>query len=108
MEDVRVGWPSVVLPMAVLFDPNDPEMVRAAYADQQAMVPLLVADPSIGLFSPTDLSLSGTLNTAFFDGIGEIVTGRRPLSTLDQLRQTWRSAGGDRIRGEFEQSYAEE
>jgi putative aldouronate transport system substrate-binding protein len=106
-EDVRVGWPSIVLPMAVLFDPNDPEMVRAAYADQQAMVQAMIPDPSIGLFSPTDLSVSGTLTGSFFDGIGEIVTGRAPLSNLEPLRQAWRSGGGDRIRMELQQAYAE-
>jgi putative aldouronate transport system substrate-binding protein len=106
-EDARVGWSSVVLPMPVLFDPTDAEMVKAAYADEQAMVPIMIPDPSIGLYSPTDLSMSGTLTNTFFDGIGEMVTGRSPMSNLDQLLKDWRSAGGDRIRGEFEKSYAE-
>jgi putative aldouronate transport system substrate-binding protein len=102
-----VGWPSVVLPMPVLLDPTDAEMVKAAYADEQAMVPIMIPDPSIGLYSPTDLSMSGTLTNTFFDGIGEMVTGRSPLTNLDQLVKDWRSAGGDRIRGEFEKAYAE-
>jgi hypothetical protein len=58
---MRVGWSSVVLPIPVLFDPTDAEML----------------------------------------------TGRSPLSNLDQLLQDWRSAGGDRIRGEFEKAYAQ-
>jgi putative aldouronate transport system substrate-binding protein len=84
-----------------------PRWVKAAYADEQAMVPIMIPDPSIGLYSPTDLSMSGTLTNSFFDGIGELVTGRSPLSNLDQLLKDWRSAGGDRIRGEFEKAYAE-
>jgi putative aldouronate transport system substrate-binding protein len=102
-----VGSSSVVLPQPDLYEPTDAEIVKAAYADQQAMVPSMIPDPSIGLYSPTDLSMSGTLANTFFDGIGEMVTGRSPLSNLDQLLKDWRTAGGDRLRGEFERSYAE-
>jgi putative aldouronate transport system substrate-binding protein len=70
------------------------------------MVPLMVDDASVGLYSPTDASKGGQLTQKFADGLGEIVTGRSPLSNLDQLLSDWRAGGRDRMRSEYEQLYA--
>jgi putative aldouronate transport system substrate-binding protein len=70
------------------------------------MVPLMVDDPSVGFYSPTNASNGGQLTQKFADGLGEIVTGRSPLSYLDQLLSDWRSGGGDQMRSECEQLYA--
>jgi len=37
----------------------------------------------------------------------DIIAGPRPISDYDQLVSTWRSAGGDTIRSEFQQAYAQ-
>jgi putative aldouronate transport system substrate-binding protein len=93
--------------MPVLFDPNSPDYVKAAYADEQTIVPYLVSDPSLGLYSPTDRSKGGQLSQTFQDGLGQIITGRTSLASFDQLVKDWRSGGGDQMRTEYQSAYAE-
>jgi putative aldouronate transport system substrate-binding protein len=104
--NIVTGWRYLAQAMPVLFEPSDPEFARVAYAAEQAWVPALVDDPSLGLYSPTDTAKYAQLTAAFFDGIGEIVTARGPLSNLKQLLDSWRSAGGDQSRTEYERAYA--
>jgi putative aldouronate transport system substrate-binding protein len=90
--DTLVPWFYLAALPAVLYDPNDPEFTRNAYAEEQKMVPIMIDDPSVGLYSPTDAAKGATLTQKFADGLGEIVTGARPLSAYDQLVADWRSA----------------
>jgi hypothetical protein len=48
----------------------------------------------------------GAVPVAVLDGLADMVTGRSPLSNLDQLLTDWRKGGGDQIRTEFQQVYA--
>jgi hypothetical protein len=57
------------------------------------MVPYLIADPSVGLYSATDASKGAVLNQKVVDGLAEMVRGHSPLSDLDQLLKDWRSSG---------------
>src|SRR5205823_6296405 len=59
--DLTVRWNYLVTRPQVLFDPNDAEFTKAAYADQQALLASLVDDPSVGLYSRTDVSKGGQL-----------------------------------------------
>jgi putative aldouronate transport system substrate-binding protein len=102
---ISSAWQYLAAPMPVLFDPNDAEFAKAAYADEQAFVAVLQTDPTLGLYSATDNSKGGPLTQRFSDGLGDIVTGRTPLSGLDQLIADWRSSGGDQMRMEYEQAY---
>ena len=90
----------------VLFDPNDAEFTKTAYADVQSLIPALVQDPSTGLYSATLLNKNGNLTKNFSDGLADIVTGRSPLTKLTQLIADWRTGGGDAIRTELEKAYA--
>jgi putative aldouronate transport system substrate-binding protein len=101
------GIQSLAVPMQFIFDATDPEFARTAYADQQALAKNLVSNPALGLYSPTDRSKGGPLTQKFSDGLGEIVAGRSPLSALDGLLQDWRSGGGDQMRTEYQQAYAQ-
>jgi putative aldouronate transport system substrate-binding protein len=103
---ISSAWQYLAAPMPVLFDPNDAEFARAAYADEQAFVPVLQTDATLGLYSATDNSKGGPLTQRFSDGLGDIVAGRTPLSGLDQLIADWRSNGGDQMRTEYQQAYA--
>jgi putative aldouronate transport system substrate-binding protein len=105
--DTNVMWQYLAWRSPVLFYPADPEFAKVAYADTQAMVPALLADPSLGLYSRTDRSKGGSLIQSFSDGLGPIVTGQSPLSAFDQVLKDWRTAGGDQMRQEYEQAYAE-
>ena len=91
----------------VLFDPNDANFAKVAYADEQTMVPVLVADPSLGLYSPTNGAKGNLLLQNYTDALAEIVVGRNPLTGLDQIVSDWRANGGNQMRSEFERAYAE-
>jgi putative aldouronate transport system substrate-binding protein len=105
--DTLVPWFYLAVHPAVLYNANDPEFTRTAYAEEQKMVPIMIDDPSVGLYSPTDAAKGATLTAKFADGIAEIVTGANPLSAFDQLVKDWRSAGGDQLRTEYQQLFAE-
>jgi putative aldouronate transport system substrate-binding protein len=104
--DTGVSWRYLTMRPQVLFDPNDANFARVAYADEQTMVPVLIADPSLGLYAPTQGAKGNVLTQNYTDALAEIVVGRSPVSNLDQIRKDWRSGGGDQIRGEMEQAYA--
>ena len=69
----------------VLFDPNDANFASVAYADEQTMVPVLIADPSLGLYSPTSGTKGNVLTQNYTDALAEIVVGRSPVSNLEQI-----------------------
>jgi putative aldouronate transport system substrate-binding protein len=105
-QDTIVSWRYLTMRPQVLFDTNDPEFARTAYADEQTIIPVEIPDPSLGLYSPTNQAKGGPLMQGMLDGLVDIVAARRPLTDLDQLVQTWRSGGGDQIRMEFQQAYS--
>ncbi|MBV9329710.1 MAG: extracellular solute-binding protein [Chloroflexi bacterium] len=107
LADLNVSWRYLADRPQVLFDPNDVNFAKQAYTEMQTMVPYLVADPTIGLYSATDASKGGPLTQNILDRVADMVTGRSPLNALDQLLNDWRSAGGDQIRAEYEQAYAD-
>jgi putative aldouronate transport system substrate-binding protein len=90
----------------VLFDTNDPEFVKTAYADEQTIIPVEIPDPSLGLYSATNQAKAGPLNQAMLDGLVDIVAARRPFSDLNDLVNAWRSGGRDQIGAEYQQAYA--
>jgi putative aldouronate transport system substrate-binding protein len=104
--DITVSWRYLTMRPQVLFDTNDSDFAKTAYADEQTIIPVEIPDPSLGLNSATNLAKGGPLTQAMLDGLTDIVAARRPLSDLDQLVQGWRSGGGDRIRQEFQEAYA--
>ncbi|MBV9579666.1 MAG: hypothetical protein JO057_13845 [Chloroflexi bacterium] len=104
--DTNVMWQYLAWRPPVLFYPADSNFARVAYADSQKMLPDLIADPSLGLYSSTDGNKGGGLTQTFADGLGPIITGASPLSDFDQVLQAWRSGGGDQIRQEYQQAYA--
>jgi putative aldouronate transport system substrate-binding protein len=106
MADTSVPWPFLAQSLPVLFDPNDANFVKVAYADEQALSQYWVADPSAQLYSLTDSNKGLQLAQSLADGLGQIVRGSNPVSALDQLLNNWRSGGGDQIRSEYQQAYA--
>lgn len=90
----------------VLYEPGKPAVTSKEYAYQQKAIPITVSSPTLGLFSDTDASTGGQLTTAITDVQHAIWQGHKPLSSWDDAVATWRRNGGDRIRKEYEQSYA--
>jgi len=105
--DLNVSWRYIADRPQVLFDPNDANFAKQAYSEMQTMVPYLVADPTVGLYSVTSAGKGGALTQMVLDGTADMVTGRSQLSNLDQLLKDWRSGGGDQMRAEYQQAYAD-
>ena len=101
-----IAWQTIISPPPVLFDGVDPGFVNAAHPIETAAHDLAVTDPSVGLYSPTLASKGASLTQAMTDGVNQILFGRAPIDSLDQLIKTWRTNGGDQIRAEYEAAFA--
>jgi len=79
--------------------PGDAQELQDATRD---LVALGQENPVLGLYSPTDSAKGGELNQLRIDRAVSIVTGRDPLSAVDQYVKDWKSRGGDQIRKEYQ------
>lgn len=66
--------------------------------------PLVLKDPTVGLVSRTAMRQSSALSQLVTDYTNQIVSGRKPIKAIGELRQQWRKRGGDAIRNEFQES----
>ena len=89
----------------MLYDANAPDFAKTVQAGQVPYIQAGIQDPTYGLFSPTAAAGGGIENT-YISGIDDIVFARRPLSDLEQIVNDWRTQGGDKMRGEYEQLLA--
>ncbi len=90
----------------VLYSAADPTFAKRLQDYQKILAPISTEDASLGLYSGTQASSGIQLIQPFGDGVTDIVAGRRPLSDFDGLVSAWRSAGGDKIRMEYQTAYA--
>jgi putative aldouronate transport system substrate-binding protein len=103
--EVLVPWKLITAQTPVLYDAvRSQEFATVNRAAQDATIASGIYDPTIGLYSETDANKSAALNLAMYDGINDIMLGRRPANDLAQLISSWRNAGGDRIRDEYQQA----
>jgi putative aldouronate transport system substrate-binding protein len=88
---------------SVFYVPGAGESVAAQqYVEQAAQS--WVTDPTLGLISETNIRSAAALRQLEDDYQLGIITGRRPMSDLEQWRNEWRSQGGDDVRSEFEEA----
>jgi putative aldouronate transport system substrate-binding protein len=92
----------VVPPPAFYFpaDPGDAQFMQTAAAQIAA---LGIDNPALTAFSPTNAAKSVELNQLGTDRITGLITGRDPLTALDQYIKDWKARGGDQIRTELQQ-----
>jgi putative aldouronate transport system substrate-binding protein len=102
-----ITWQTIISPPPVLYDVFDPTFVKVAHPIETAAHDLAITDPAVGLYSPTYAAKGFPLTQAIWDGVNEILFGRANINTLDQLVKNWRSNGGDQIRAEYEQAFAQ-
>jgi putative aldouronate transport system substrate-binding protein len=103
-----ISWQGVMgVPAPILFDPQMPEFAPTMNASLKQLSAVGAQDPTVGLYSATNQKQGFSIQTRLADGLIDIIMGRRPTSDLDQLVSDWRSGGGDAIRSEFEQAYAQ-
>jgi len=88
-----------------LYYPAKPEIVTTQYAFQKAAVPVLLPNPAEALYSTTNATKSGLLQTTLDDTRKGIMQGRVPLSDWDGAMKKWRKDAGDQIRAEYEQAW---
>lgn len=103
--ETGLGLQYVSDPPMALYLPGRPETVKAQYEIGQSFLPRLVHDASYGLYSETQSTQGSQLDTPLNDLQTEIILGREPVSAWTQGLDEWRSAGGDQVRAELEQSH---
>jgi putative aldouronate transport system substrate-binding protein len=96
-----VPWRYVAQHPWVNYQADLPGYARAAHEAQQILLPIGVEDPTDGYYSPTAFGKGVPADVTFFDGLIDVILGRRPLSDYDTLVQAWRRDAGDQIRKEF-------
>jgi putative aldouronate transport system substrate-binding protein len=89
----------------VLYNAGKANLTKAQHAFLEQLMPLAVADPTIGLFSDTQMSKGAQLDQKYTDTLRDIFAGRKPFSAWDQAVQDWRRNGGDQMRKEYEESF---
>lgn len=91
----------------VIYSPGSPDDSREYHSYQTGVVPRGLESAALGLYSPTDQEKSATLYKQIVAELGDVVQGRKPMTAWDDAVKLWRSSGGDQIRNEFEQAYAD-
>ena len=103
-----IPWIGVMgVPAPVLFDPQLSSFPTDMNASLKQLAAVAVQDPTVGLYSATNQKQGFLIQTKLADGLMDIIAGRRPMSDYDSLIADWRSGGGDAIRQEFQQAYAQ-
>jgi putative aldouronate transport system substrate-binding protein len=87
-----------------LFHTRSTEFRQVVHKDEEDAAPLLLLDPTQGVFSNTDATKGAILRQMITDRIQDILLGRAPISDYDQLVADWRSQGGEQIRTEYQQA----
>jgi putative aldouronate transport system substrate-binding protein len=104
--DTTIPWQYITQPPQALYFPTAPEYPQVMQDAEKAMLPFAQIDPTSTIYSQTFASKGLVLNQMIYNGVGEVVLGRQPVSSVDQLVKDWKAQGGDQIRTEFEQAIA--
>jgi putative aldouronate transport system substrate-binding protein len=87
---------------SVLYLPDIPDYTKELMAAEKALLPIGISDPTNGYVSSTAVRNGAVVTQTFYDGVRDIIVGRRPFGDYDQLVSDWRTNGGDTIRKEFQ------
>jgi putative aldouronate transport system substrate-binding protein len=105
--EVVSTWKYITNNPQVLFSPyRSEEYATDIQEDEKSLADVAIADPTLGLFSPTYSAQRATLDQAMSDGVADIVVGRGQLSDLETLVADWRTNGGDKARAEYLEAIA--
>ncbi|WP_159620096.1 extracellular solute-binding protein [Ruania rhizosphaerae] len=91
----------------VVYAPGNEAATRSQHDYQSTVIPNVIPDPTVGLFSNLDATDGNTINGALRDFQIDVIAGRRSLDEWDAEVASWREAGGDDIRAEYEAAFAE-
>ncbi|HEY0584347.1 MAG TPA: hypothetical protein VGE94_19335, partial [Chloroflexota bacterium] len=96
-----VNWKYLMQHPQVMYVPDVPGYAKAEYEAEHYLIPVGVADPTLGLFSPTLGSKGASINRTMIDGITDLIAGRRAMAEYDQMVKDWQANGGEQIRKEL-------
>ncbi|MGC4105568.1 MAG: extracellular solute-binding protein [Thermomicrobiales bacterium] len=91
--------------LQVFWNPDDPTIPPLQQQEQIKVLEIGIDNPAQNLYSPTQISESPVLSQIINDAVTSIVTGREDISSLDKVREDWKSRGGDKIREELQEAY---
>lgn len=92
---------------SVLYVPRNEEVVTKAHEYLTKTVPDGVPNPTLGLYSESQLSNGATASKTFNDLTSDIIQGRKPVSALADGITAWKRTVGDAARKEYEAAYEE-
>jgi putative aldouronate transport system substrate-binding protein len=104
--EATIPWIYITQGPNALYFPTAPEYPQVMQDAEKSMLPYAQIDPTSTLYSPTFAAKGTVLAQMVYNGIGEVVLGRAPANSIDQLIKDWKSQGGDQMRTEFEQAIA--
>ncbi|NGN66728.1 hypothetical protein G5C51_22840 [Streptomyces sp. A7024] len=88
-----------------LYLPGKADLTRSIHATEVELLKLGKANAATGHFSDTDASKGASALTELQDGIKDIVSGRKPISSYrKEMLPKWRRQAGDKIRREYERA----
>jgi len=102
----QVPWKYVMQRPQVMYLPDIPNYAQTLYDVEHSLIPISVADPSLGLYSPTASSKGVTADQTWNENLADIIVGRRPMSDYDGLLKDWQNTAGNQVRNELQQAYA--
>ncbi|ACQ79695.1 extracellular solute-binding protein family 1 [Beutenbergia cavernae DSM 12333] len=106
--ELGIGLQYIADAPMTLYLPGRPEVPEAQFASQQAVLDRLVADASWGLYSETSSRVNKQIQDTINDVTNQIIQGNAAISTWPDAVQAWLDGGGEQIRGELEEAYAEQ
>ncbi len=88
----------------VLFYPTEPEVGLQVQEVLKETVAVGIDDPTLVLYSQTNIDQGPILSQLGMDSITPIVTGRDSIDALGAAIDAWRTQGGDQMRQEYEEA----
>lgn len=108
-QDVAVPWKMLASATPALYSTTHAAGVKYLHEAYGTMIPKLIDWAGATLTSPTwDSKGWGSLYTLKLDGIKDIVSGRKPMSSYEALVKEYLAKGGEQARGEFEEAAQKE
>lgn len=83
-----------------------PEGTDAVYASLKEIRPTAKTNVAYGLYAPTNSIKGRILSQITGNGTNDVLLGRQPVSSWNQVMKDWRASGGDEIRDQYEKAFA--
>lgn len=90
----------------VLFSAKPVDAAIKGQFDYQVLSDSVAVKDPTHPYWPNTVTQMTSLEKGITSGITDIVTGRQPLSSLDDIAKTWRTGGGDELRKLYQDSIA--